>query len=184
MSTLNDSIRIAFENAEKGLVLISSLNNKLLLLESIRTWIPITISILAVLVTIGIFVVNGRNNKRNLLRSLLKEFKAAQRSSEEIGAKMAPLIGKKAAKTIQACEITELDILNRTLESRNDNVLNELETSCKAFYQNETMRKEFINELFEDVQRFVDNNKSKYTPPFTSFPNTLRFYEQICKRRM
>ena len=166
-----------------ALTKIQELQKQIILLQSIKTFIPILVSTPALLISAWTFFSNRKSKKRDVLRSLISEFNSAKLRVEEISLEMAPLLGKKQANSISTEEENALNILNTTMESRNDAVLNVIENCCKAYYSNQVIKKDFRNEFFKDVELFVDSHKNKYTPPFTTYPRTVEFYENICKQR-
>jgi hypothetical protein len=160
---------------------VESLEVQIGTIELVKVWIPIGISVFALTIAGATFLYNWGNNKRNLLRSLIVNLGLAKKSSEDVGNKMAGVLGKKQASAITQSEQFKLDYLMKSLESRNDDVLNQIEIACVSFYGKEVKSKEFRQQFTDDIRRYVDNNKHKYTPPFTSYPKTVQYYEAICK---
>ena len=162
---------------------VIDLQEKIVYLESIRVLLPTIVSIIALIVSAWTFFTNYQAKKRELLRQLLNEFASAKNLTEEIGIKMAALLGKKKSGQLTNAEETELSILNSTFEARDENVMNVLESACKAFFDKEVKKADFFEAFGENVELFIKNNTNKYTPPVTSYPKTIQYYETELKKR-
>lgn len=144
-----------------------------------RFWLPVGISILAVLVSL---YASSQGKKQSLaarLQGVKNNIDLAKAQLESLSMEIAPL---KAKKSPTADEKRELELKLQVYESVLERVLNAYNDGCDRFFKKQVKQQDFMDLYHQDIRDYVEKLPDKFQPPLTRFDYIVRYYEEKHKK--
>lgn len=159
---------------EAILELLQQLSRRINALEAsgYKFWIPITVSILAVLVSVYSVCQGRRQSKATRLQGVKNNIDLAKAQLESLSMELAPL---KAKKTPTADEKRELDLKLQVYESALERLLNAYNDGCDRFFKKQIDQQDFIDMYHADIRDYVEQVPDKFRPPLTRFDKIVQY---------
>lgn len=142
-------------------------------------WIPVTISLLAILISFLSYLSNQKQSKKNALSKIKSNIDLAKSQIETLTMELAPL---KAKNNRTNEEEQELKIKLQVYDSVIERLLNGYEDGCDKFFKKQIIKQDFIDSYHSDIRSYVEEFPEKFTEPLTRFTNTLDYYNEYHKK--
>lgn len=154
--------------------------------DGYKFWLPIVISILAVLISLySVYETNKQAKKQiqqadeqkksNTLQSIKANVDAAKSQIEFISMEIAPL------KSIQAPTVeqkNELDIKTQVFDTVTERLLNAYNDGCNKFFKGQVNAQDFIDLYHQDIADYVNAFPNKFTGPLTRFDGMIKYFNE------
>jgi len=168
-------------NIDLFLKITDELSNRIDNFEDVgyKFWIPLSISIGALMVSSLTVYLNRKQNKSATLQHIKNNVDNAKNQIESVSMEMASV---KAKKKPTADEKRELDIKNQILNSAIEKLLNAYNDGCDKYFKKQVDQKDFIDLYHKDIALYVEKFPNKFSKPLTSFDAIVKYYESYHKR--
>ena len=141
-------------------------------------WVPVFISIIAVLISIWAIYSNKEQSKKNSLDKIKSNIDLAKAQLETLTMEIASL---KAKTNKTNTEEKELEIKLQIINSVIERLLNNYENGCDKFFKKQVKKQDFVDSYHNDVALYITQFPDKFTEPLTQYKNMLKYYNKYYK---
>ena len=147
---------------------------------SYKFWLPVIISIVAIVVSALSIAKAKSMSEKNMRQVALQGIKAgvdsAKSQIEVLSMQIAPLKAKQSSLGKNQKE--EFQIQQQALDSAVERLLNAYNDGCQKFYKHQVDTQDFIDLYHQDIADFIRAFEDKFSGPLTRFDAMLRYYNE------
>jgi hypothetical protein len=162
-------------------LLVLELSKRIDALEGVgyKFWVPIVVSIVAVLVSAFSIHMNRNQSKISGLQAIKGNINLAKAQIETLSMELAPL---KAKKNQTADEKRELELKLQVYDSAIERLLNGYNDGCDRFFKGQDHKKHYMDIYHQDIRDYVEKIPDKFQGPLTRFDHMLKYYNDKHKQ--